>query len=148
MVLNRAGTHHTYNPSVLDCLALSFKSAMLASFKPHLRDTAGLQVPSFRCALRRVGDFFGNTSFQHLTRRSPSAGIVIGASVQAALYTAVPAGLADWRGNQYSFYFLIGCLAVAMVLVVIFLPKMQPEPRESRDRNEGTDDPEITRDVL
>lgn len=60
-----------------------------------------------------------------------SPAIVIGASVQAALYTATPRGLQDWRGNQYSFYFMGSCVAVAMLMVAIFIPRKNEGPDES-----------------
>lgn len=67
--------------------------------------------------------------------------IVIGASVQAALYTAAPGGLQDWRGNQFSFYFMISCVALAMILVTVFIPRKTEIPDESpKSLNAGRDE--------
>jgi hypothetical protein len=63
-----------------------------------------------------------------------SSGIVIGAVVQAALYTAVNNDLTDWRGHQYGFYYMAGCLAVAIVLVVTLLPARIGAVAEIEDR--------------
>lgn len=59
----------------------------------------------------------------HQPRRFSLSGIVIGSTVQAALYTAANNGLANWRGHQLGFCFLIGCLAIGMVLIMALLPK-------------------------
>ncbi|KAJ9104753.1 hypothetical protein QFC19_003894 [Naganishia cerealis] len=53
-------------------------------------------------------------------------GIAVGTPIQAGFYTAVDNGLADWRGSQYGFYFVIGCIAVAMLLVFTWLPASKP----------------------
>ncbi|KAJ9108716.1 hypothetical protein QFC21_000036 [Naganishia friedmannii] len=57
-------------------------------------------------------------------------GILIGSSVQAGLYTAAGNDLANWRGSQYGFYFLIGWLFAAIILVQVFLPKFQSDGQD------------------
>ncbi|KAJ9108696.1 hypothetical protein QFC21_000016 [Naganishia friedmannii] len=60
-------------------------------------------------------------------------GIVIGTPIQAAFYTAAGNDIANWRGSQYGFYFVIGCIALAMVLVLICLPARKPNSEEPPD---------------
>ncbi len=47
-------------------------------------------------------------------------GAVIGLSVQAGLYSLVDGNLADWRGTQYGFWFLMAWMALTGLLVLAF----------------------------
>lgn len=117
--------------------ALFFKYATFSSFNLCLPSIAGLAVRYSKCSRRQVGcrKFFA--SRPHVDSLTCAQGIVIGSSVQAALYTATPNGLADWTGNQYGFYFMICCLAVAMVLVVLFIRKTSTTEDEFPESHEG-----------
>ncbi|KAI5454811.1 hypothetical protein NCC49_003693 [Naganishia albida] len=72
----------------------------------------------------------GSSVFQMCSQ----TGIVIGSAVQAAIYTAVDNDLTDWRGHQYGFYYMAGCLAIAMVLVGISVPRGIGEVKEGASR--------------
>jgi hypothetical protein len=58
------------------------------------------------------------------------SGAAIGAPMQAAFYTAAGNDLADWRGSQYGFYFVIGCIASVWGSVLIWLPATRPAKDE------------------
>lgn len=47
-------------------------------------------------------------------------GAVIGLSVQAGLYSLVDGNLAEWRGTQYGFWFLLAWMALTGLLVLAF----------------------------
>lgn len=85
----------------------------------------------------QTGEYPCSSSPRAIPSSSSPSGVVIGSSVQAALYTAVDNNLADWRGHQYGFYFVIGCLVIALVMVGMILPVGDCEEREEREEAEG-----------